>query len=344
MIVLKGLARTPANLSSIYRYSRCYATAASDSSSSSSSSIPQNDDSSKYKTATKAKTTTRTYKRKITMPTVPSGLSSLDDLPLNSASTLTKKTYLLKSNSLKDSANSSIPDFPPDSPTNNNIPEFPDSSVADESNINSIPFSSNSANSNTTSASTYTNNSFLSSPSSSSSTSNNFDTTFEGIGQKKFDDKTCEALLKELDPIDIEIKPDGILYLPEIKYRRILNRAFGPGNWGLVPRDSLTITDKYVSREFGLICENRLVSIARGEQIFFNQDGIPTAIEGCKSNALMRCCKDLGIASELWDPRFIRNFKKQYCEEKFAEHVVTKKKKKLWRRKDTDFTYPYKQT
>ncbi len=70
----------------------------------------------------------------------------------------------------------------------------------------------------------------------------------------------------------------------------------------------------------------RLVAIARGEQEYFDPSGIPTATEACKSNALMRCCKDLGIASELWDPRFIREFKSKYCVEVFAEHVTTKKK------------------
>ena len=30
------------------------------------------------------------------------------------------------------------------------------------------------------------------------------------------------------------------------------------------------------------------------------------AEESAKSNAMMRCCKDLGIASELWDPNFIQ--------------------------------------
>jgi hypothetical protein len=44
----------------------------------------------------------------------------------------------------------------------------------------------------------------------------------------------------------------------------------------------------------------RLVSVARGEQEYFDPSGVPTATEACKSNALMRCCKDLGIASELW--------------------------------------------
>lgn len=35
------------------------------------------------------------------------------------------------------------------------------------------------------------------------------------------------VLMAPLDHKDIEIKPDGLIYLPEIRYRRILNRAFG---------------------------------------------------------------------------------------------------------------------
>lgn len=138
------------------------------------------------------------------------------------------------------------------------------------------------------------------------------------------------------------LRLDGIPFLPEIKYRRILNRAFGPGGWGLAPRSSTIITEKLVTREYALICGGRLAAIARGEMQYFDPNGIPTATEGCKSNALMRACKDLGIASELWDPRFIRKFKKDYCEEKFVEHVVTKKKKKIWKRKGDPVDYPFK--
>lgn len=47
------------------------------------------------------------------------------------------------------------------------------------------------------------------------------------------------------------------------------------------------------------------------------------------SNAMMRCCKDLGVGSELWDPRWIRDFKKKYAKEIFVEHVVNKKKSKI---------------
>lgn len=86
---------------------------------------------------------------------------------------------------------------------------------------------------------------------------------------------------------------------------------------------------------------NRFIAQARGECQYFSEETIPTAGEGCKSNALLRCCKDLGIASELWDPRFIRAFKKAHCNEVWVEHVVTKKRRQVWTRKDSEPTYPY---
>ncbi|KAJ7198797.1 mitochondrial genome maintenance MGM101-domain-containing protein [Mycena pura] len=168
--------------------------------------------------------------------------------------------------------------------------------------------------------------------------------SYSGLSQQAFSKEVADVLLTPLESKDIEVKPDGLLYLPEIKYRRILNRAFGPGAWGLAPRSETNVGPRIVSREYALVCLGRLVAIARGEQEYFDPSGIPTATEACKSNALMRCCKDLGIASELWDPRFIREFKAQYCVEVFAEHIPTKKKKKLWRRKDQPkLGYPYQE-
>ncbi|KAJ5569816.1 uncharacterized protein N7459_009246 [Penicillium hispanicum] len=168
--------------------------------------------------------------------------------------------------------------------------------------------------------------------------------SFHGLSAEPFPKEAADILLAEADPQEIEIKPDGIVYLPEIKYRRILNRAFGPGGWGLVPRSESIVTPKTVTREYALVCNGRLVSVARGEQDYFSPDGIPTATEGCRSNALVRCCKDLGIASELWDPRWIRKYKAKYAREVFVEHVVSKKKTKIWIRKDDPVGYPWKET
>lgn len=110
------------------------------------------------------------------------------------------------------------------------------------------------------------------------------------------------------------------------------------GEGGKVPPNSL-------GRELTfdlVIC--RFIAQARGECQFFADDGIATAGEGCKSNALMRCCKDLGIASELWDPRYIRDFKKKWAQEIWVEHVVTKKKRQTWVRKGDDPAYPFKRS
>ncbi|KAN0097000.1 Mitochondrial genome maintenance MGM101 domain containing protein [Tylopilus felleus] len=176
------------------------------------------------------------------------------------------------------------------------------------------------------------------------SAANDWSKSYYGLSVEAFPKEIVDILLAPIDETDIEIKPDGLIYLPEIKYRRILNKAFGPGAWGLAPRTETNVGPKIVSREYALVCQGRLVAIARGENEYFDPSGIPTATEGCKSNALMRCCKDLGIASELWDPRFIREFKTKHCVEIFAENLTTKKKRKLWRRKDQPkFEYPWKE-
>ncbi|KAL8921879.1 MAG: hypothetical protein Q9208_005483 [Pyrenodesmia sp. 3 TL-2023] len=166
--------------------------------------------------------------------------------------------------------------------------------------------------------------------------------SFHGLSTEAFSKEAALALLAPIEPEDIEVKPDGIIYLPEIKYRRILNKAFGPGAWGLAPRGETIVTAKAVTREYALVALGRLVSVARGEQDYFSPEGIPTAVEGCKSNALMRCCKDLGVASELWDPRFIRKFIATHAKEVWVEHQQTQKRKKIWMRRDDQVRYPFK--
>ncbi|RYP55093.1 hypothetical protein DL768_000212 [Monosporascus sp. mg162] len=168
--------------------------------------------------------------------------------------------------------------------------------------------------------------------------------SYHGLGTSAFPPEVSAILQTPLDPDDIEVKPDGIIYLPEIKYRRILNAAFGPGGWGLAPRGELMVHEKLVTREYALVVHGRFVAQARGEQQYFSEEGVSTAAEGCKSNALMRCCKDLGIASELWDPRFIRKFMKTYAVQQWVEHVTTKKRKQIWLRKDDEVRYPFKKT
>ena len=63
-----------------------------------------------------------------------------------------------------------------------------------------------------------------------------------------------------------------------------------------------------ITREYALFCCGRYVSQAVGEHTFYGQGNMVygRAMEAARSNALVRCCKDLGIASELWDPKVIQ--------------------------------------
>lgn len=134
--------------------------------------------------------------------------------------------------------------------------------------------------------------------------------SYSGIADLDISAEQCEILSQPVDPNDIEIKNENLLYLPEIKYRRILSLAFGTGKWALVPRsDHFLVGAKTIARTYALIVNSKFVSEATGEQTFFKESDMVTAFEGCRSNALMRCCKDLNIASELWDPVFINKYR-----------------------------------
>lgn len=158
-------------------------------------------------------------------------------------------------------------------------------------------------------------------------------TPYFGVASQPVSQTAGKILMGPIDPNDVEIRPDGILYLPEIKYRRILNLAFGPGGWALIPRSGIDMHNQTMSREFALVVGGRFISEARGECDYHesnDQMSYASVVEGVKSSALVRCCKDLGIASELWDPSFIEAWIEKFAVQVWRHEV----KKPNWRRKD----------
>jgi len=81
--------------------------------------------------------------------------------------------------------------------------------------------------------------------------------SFHGLSAAPFPKEAADVLTAPVNADDVEVKPDGIVYLPEIKYRRILNKAFGPGAWGLAPRGETIVTPKAVTREYALVVMGR---------------------------------------------------------------------------------------
>lgn len=83
--------------------------------------------------------------------------------------------------------------------------------------------------------------------------------SFHGISTKPVTEEQFQVLMQPLSEHDIEVKPDGIIYLPEIKYRRRLNEAFGPMGWGLIPKSEPIVGENIVTREYALIVDGRYV-------------------------------------------------------------------------------------
>lgn len=133
---------------------------------------------------------------------------------------------------------------------------------------------------------------------------------FEGAAMAPFDDKAREVLGAPVDPRDVEIRPDGIVYMSGVWYRRQLIRAFGAGSWALLPRSQPRAMGDIIIYHGALVVLGRFVAEAFGECATRGGMTYASALEGARTDCLSRCCKDLGMATELWDKTWIAAWKR----------------------------------
>lgn len=139
---------------------------------------------------------------------------------------------------------------------------------------------------------------------------------FEGAAVEPFPDAVRKVLAEPPDPRDVEIKPDGIVFLPGVAWRRYLTRAFGAGGWSILPRSPARVMDNIVVYHGALVCLGRFVAEAVGECFYRANNpnmSYASCVEGAKTDALSRCCKDLGIATDLWDANWREEWKAKYA-------------------------------
>lgn len=160
---------------------------------------------------------------------------------------------------------------------------------------------------------------------------------FDGMSTEPFSDAIRKVLAEPVPPEAVEIKPDGIVYVPGVYYRRQLTRAFGPGGWALAPRQPARVMGDLVIYPGALYCLGRFVAEAVGECTYRQNSNMSYAscVEGAKTDALSRCCKDLGMATELWDAAWRDQWKDNYAErymgEKWDAKASRKVAKEMWR-------------
>ena len=158
---------------------------------------------------------------------------------------------------------------------------------------------------------------------------------FDGMATEPFPEDARKVLAAPVDPHDVEIKPDGIVFLPGVAYRRILTRAFGAGGWALAPRSPARVMGNIVIYHGALYCLGRFVAEAVGE-CFYREGNAnmsyASCVEGAKTDALSRCCKDLGIATEMWDANWREKWKAQYAYQ--DRNDLTRDGKPKWKLKN----------
>lgn len=158
------------------------------------------------------------------------------------------------------------------------------------------------------------------------------------VGTLDIDEDALKVLQEALDPNDVQIRPDGLVYLPWTFYNKRLNRAFGILKWGLVPQGAPQVKDMgnstLVVWLHWLVVKGVPISMAGGETTYQPSNytmSYGDAMEGARSSSLSRNCKNLGIALELWDTQWVDNWKKEY-----AETYKDKNGKTRWRKKGSE--------
>lgn len=163
---------------------------------------------------------------------------------------------------------------------------------------------------------------------------------FQGIAQSPFDKDTQKKLSKFDDSL-VRIRPDGLLYYPQVQIRKILNDAFGQGAWA-IRRLNAFAKDNKIMFDGELWVLGRYVAGAIGEHDYKPNNPLgsyATSLESAKSDCLVRCCKDLGIAADLWDMDYVEKWKKDYALGVWCvnqKDQKDQKKKLLWRKKTDD--------
>lgn len=138
---------------------------------------------------------------------------------------------------------------------------------------------------------------------------------FKGMAMKPLPAKAQEVLLAPSSDEEVELRIDRlksgktveIIYVPHSKYRQRLSHAVGAGAWALHKdqEPKMDSQDGQVYWSGSLYILGQYIASAIGQQRYIPDNSrmsFADAVEGSKSDCLVRCCKDLGMFMELWTP------------------------------------------
>jgi len=164
----------------------------------------------------------------------------------------------------------------------------------------------------------------------------------ERAGEEPFPPDVQRVLCEPIDDSLVDIRPDGLIYVPHAHYRDRLDRAFGIGGWALVPLAAPRIQDNRVLYYGFLKARGQYVADAVGGAQYYpsnRQGSYDNSVEAAKSDCLVRCCKALPMFRECWDKEYAEQWVAQNAEQvasgQHGGQRVWKKKRAAMRNFDT---------
>lgn len=165
---------------------------------------------------------------------------------------------------------------------------------------------------------------------------------YQRASELKITDEEQKKLQQPVDSDLIEIRPDGLIYYPQVFARQQLNDTFGVGQWALV-QHVITQIKNILCFDGSLYIRGCFVARAMGEHEYIESNrntSWASVYESAKSDCLVRCCKDLGIGKELWQPKFSREWIQEHAIKVFVKvknrETHQEETKVQWRRKDQE--------
>ena len=152
------------------------------------------------------------------------------------------------------------------------------------------------------------------------------------MGNLTITDAEAAILYAPVPADEILIRPDGHVYLSWTFYAKRLRDTFRM-TWAMVSMDEPKMAGELVIWGFYLSIKGQIVGMpAMGECRYQSSNRTMSwgdAVEGAKSNALMRLCKSIGIGLEMWDHEFVDAWRKENAEQKIVEgKMIWVKKRK----------------
>jgi hypothetical protein len=159
---------------------------------------------------------------------------------------------------------------------------------------------------------------------------------FRGASELVLTPEESDKLLAPVNEVNVQLRPDGLIYVPQVFTRERLNKSVGIGQWSLIEVEVKAEDIGDETKVFfvgALIIRKCFVSKAVGESTYHKTNPLEswaTAYESAKSDALTRCAKDVGIFGELWD----KNFVDAWIAKNAVKVWIEGKQRPQWRKKD----------